>query len=207
MDYKSHWNKVYNNKVDEELGWFESDPKMTWKLIEACQLDKHARILNVGAGTSRLIDLLIENGFDNTIANDLSDSALSKLQKHILDTFQVHLECIVDDLTAPEKLTKIAPVNLWIDRAVLHFFLRPEEQDSYFNLIKTLVASKGFVIIAVFSLDGADTCSNLPLHRYDAHMLKEKLGSEFQLLSSFNHTFITPSGAERPYIYTLFQRN
>lgn len=206
MNYKSHWNNVYDNKVDEELGWFESNPQPTFKLIEACGLDQNARILNVGAGTSRLIDLLIEKGFTNIIANDLSDSALNKLQKRIYNTYDITIDCLVDDLTAPKKLTKMAPVELWIDRAVLHFFLKPEEQAAYFNLLKTVVAPKGFVIIAVFALDGADRCSNLPLHRYDTAMIQEKLGNEFQLISSFNHTFINPKGGERPYIYTLFQK-
>jgi hypothetical protein len=37
-------------------------------------------------------------------------------------------------------------------------------------------------------------------------MLQNELGSDFELINSFNYIFINPSGGERPYIYALFQR-
>jgi len=206
QDLKAHWNKAYD-KADNQLGWFEESPTSTMQLIEACKLEKDARILNVGVGTTNLIDSLLSAGYTNLIANDLSNLALEKLKKRIKNSHDYDLNCITDDLTNPSKLQNLEPIDLWIDRAVLHFFLKDKEQTAYFNLINKIVAKDGYVLIAVFGLDGAEKCSGLNLKRYNVKMLQNKLGDQFKLVDSFNHTFINPFGGERPYIYTLFQKN
>lgn len=206
INYTEHWDKVYQTKEDEQLGWFEKDPGPTLKLIDKCNLKPDATILNVGVGTTTLIDALLDKGFTNIIVNDLSKAALQKLEARILKKYNYQLNCIADDLTNPENLIKLKNVDLWIDRAVLHFFLTKEGQDNYFKTIKSVVSKGGYVLIAVFSLEGAEKCSGLPLQRYNSEMLQEKLGPDFKLIEAFNHIYINPSGGERPYIYTLFQR-
>lgn len=204
-EIKTHWNNAYN-KADNQLGWFEEDPKETMKLVLQTQLPKNAQILNVGAGTTTLIDALLNAGYTNIIANDLSDLALKKLQERIKNSHDYDLNCLVDDLTNPKELNQLKAVDLWIDRAVLHFFLKENEQQAYFNLIQKIVAKNGFVLMAVFATDGAEKCCGLDLKRYNEDMLQAQLGSEFELITSFNHTFLNPFGGERPYIYTLFKR-
>lgn len=176
IDYTKHWEDVYQTKEDEQLGWFEDFPETTLQLIEKCHLNPDATILNVGAGTTTLIDALLERGFTNIIANDLSKVALQKLEKRILKNYDFRLNCIADDLTKPKALLQLQNIDLWIDRAVLHFFLLEEEQKTYFNVIKKVVSKGGYVLIAVFSLDGAEKCSGLSLQRYNAEMLQNHLG-------------------------------
>jgi len=201
-----HWESVYQNQNDEQLGWFEELPETTLQLIDLCHLKPDAKILNVGAGTTTLIDALLEKGFTNIIANDLSEIALKKLSNRIFKKYNHHLQCILDDLTKPQHLQQLTDVDLWIDRAVLHFFLSKEEQETYFKTVKAIVRKGGYVLIAVFSLEGAEKCTGLQLQRYDADMLQKCLGSNFKLIEAFNHIYINPSGSERPYIYTLFQK-
>jgi SAM-dependent methyltransferase len=204
-DYSKHWEGVYQTKEDEQLGWFEDFPETTLQLIEKCNLNPDATILNVGAGTTRLIDALLDKGFTNIIANDLSTAALQKLKDRILKNYDYKLNCIADDLTHPKTLLQLQNIDLWIDRAVLHFFLMEEEQKAYFNVIKKIVRKGGYVLIAVFSLEGAEKCSGLTLQRYNAEMLQNHLGLEFKLIEAFDRIYVNPSGSERPYIYTLFQ--
>ena len=206
QNLKEHWNRAYD-KADNQLGWFEENPAQTMQLIESCKLEKDVRILNVGVGTTTLIDALLDAGYINLIANDLSDLALQKLKERIKKSHNYDLNCITDDLTNPIELQNIEPIDLWIDRAVLHFFLQVKEQTAYFNLIKKIVAKNGYVLIAVFALDGAEKCCGLDLKRYNVEMLQNNLGTDFKLITSFNHTFINPFGGERPYIYTLFKRH
>lgn len=203
IDLSKHWDKAYLNNPEEKLGWYESDLRPTLNLISKTGLNKSARILNVGAGSTTLIDELLKTGYSNLIATDISKIALKKLEDRLGSG---KIECIVDDLTNPTKLKKIAPVDLWIDRAVLHFFIKKTDQDTYFDLLIGKIKSNGFALIAQFNLSGATMCSGLPVHRYNKEMLIEKLENNFELAESFNHTYITPSGAERPYIYTLFRR-
>ena len=198
-----HWDNAYTNSPQEKLGWYETDLQPMLKLIEKIDLDKSARILNAGAGSTTLIDSLIENNYTNIIATDLSKVALSNLSSRVGED---QITCIVDDLTNPTKLNDITSIDLWIDRAVLHFFTDEKDQKNYFDLINQKVAKGGFVILAEFSLEGAKKCSGLDVFRYDAKSLSDKLGANFELIDSFDYIYKMPSGADRPYIYTLFRK-
>jgi len=200
-----HWNSVYVNSPVNKLGWYEEYPEPSLRLIEKCSLSKNSTILNVGAGAGTLIDELLTLGYTNIIANDLSVQALEILKKRLGERSE-RVKWLVDDLTKPAELNKVQALDLWHDRAVLHFFTHLGEQDAYFNLIDSLLKPGGFVLIAAFNLRSAEKCSGLPVQRYDANMLQAKLGKSFELQESFDHTYTMPSGDTREYVYTLFRR-
>ena len=204
VNYPTHWNKVYLNTEIEKLGWYENNPQKTVELIEQCNLPKEASLFIPGAGATTLVDELVNRDFSNIIANDISEAALIKLKERVGKTNAVTY--IIDDLTKSRKLPQIDKIDLWIDRAVLHFFLTKHEQEAYFILVKKLIKSKGYIILAEFNLEGAKKCSGLDVVNYNEAMLQQKLGEEFNLINSFNYTYVNPSGGERPYVYTLFQR-
>jgi len=206
MEMKSHWEGVYQKSAVDSLGWYEANPGPSLELIDACNLSEDATILNVGAGATTLVDELLQAGHRNIIANDISSSALKELQLRLGPTQSKRVHWIVDDLTNPSELNSLEQIDLWHDRAVLHFFQDSLSQDAYFKLLRKLVRKEGHVIIAAFNLDGAEKCSGLPVFRYDAAMLKDRLGSEFQLLEAKDYTYLMPSGDTREYVYTLFQR-
>ena len=203
---KEHWEGVYHNKAVEELGWYEASPEPSLSLIKRCRLHREAAILNVGAGATTLVDGLLELGFSNIIANDISPSALEELRQRLGADLSKKVRWIVDDVTQAHELADLEAVDLWHDRAVLHFFQDSRSQDAYFKLMHRLVRPGGFVIISAFHLDGADKCSGLPVYRYNAQMLQERAGDDFQMLEAFDHTYTQPSGDTREYVYTLFQR-
>ena len=204
-DYKRHWDRVYDLAAIDQLGWYEASPEPSLELIKSCELEKDAVLLNVGAGATTLVDKLLELGYQNIVANDISPLALEKLKRRLGDDRE-KVRWVVDDLTRPNELYTIGEVDLWHDRAVLHFFIEPSDQDTYFSLLKKLVKRGGFVILATFNLYGATQCSGLPVFRYDQSMLAEKLGSDFELLRAFDYTYTMPSGEGRAYVYTVFRR-
>ena len=204
-DYREHWNNAYQNNVVEKLGWFEDDPVASVDLIEKCNLSKDALIFNAGAGATTLIALLLEKGYSNILVNDISFLALDKLKNSIDNNNNVSF--IVDDLTNPTTSLNIKNVDLWHDRAVLHFFTSKDQQLSYFNLLKKVVKKGGFVILSEFNLNGAKKCCGLDIFNYSKEILEEKLGKDFKLLEAFDYTYKHPSnGNTREYIYTLFQK-
>jgi cyclopropane fatty-acyl-phospholipid synthase-like methyltransferase len=205
LDLELYWNKAYENKDTKKLGWYEDCPEPSLQLIKKCNLNKEARLLNVGVGTTTLIDELIKLGYKNIIGSDISSTAVEKIKQRIGPAGH-DVKWIIDDLTNSKKLIDLRPVDLWNDRAVLHFFDKTEDQDAYFYLLNKLVKQNGFVIIAAFNLSGAIKCSGLPVFRYNQEMLEERLGNDFQCLDSFDFIYTMPGGEERPYIYTLFQR-
>jgi hypothetical protein len=151
------------------------------------------------------VDELIMEGYEKIIANDLSSESLEKLKVRLGSELSGKAQWIIDDLTQPSELLHLDPVDLWYDRAVLHFFTDHKDRRTYFKLLKQLVQPGGFVIIAEFNLSGATQCSGLPVYRYDQFMLQEELGNGFILLEAFDYTYTMPSGDSREYIYTLFQ--
>lgn len=204
-DLIAHWNEAYKNAEIKKLGWYEETPEPSLRLIEKCHLSTDAVLLNVGAGATTLVDELLNLGYTNILVNDLSSKALDALKER-LEIDNDTIKWVVDDLTAPTELNNLEKVDIWHDRAVLHFFNEQKDQDTYFNLVKSLVKKNGFVIIAAFNLQGATKCSGLPVHQYNKEMLQEKLGHDFTLIEAFDHTYIMPSEETREYVYTLFQR-
>lgn len=205
INYQQHWDAAFTKNPTDKLGWYEKKPQQTLDLIGKTNLPKEATILNVGSGSSILIDNLLELGYTNILATDFSAKALLS-GKERLNQKADKVQFIVDDLTNPTKLNLLNNIDLWNDRAVLHFFLSDEEKKNYVNLMKKVLKPKGFAIIATFALDGHDKCCGLSVQRYDAQKLQELLTDDFELKETFNYAFINPNGDERSYVYTLFQK-
>lgn len=205
LNLSKYWNAVYTDSDITKLGWYEDESTPVLDLIKSCNLNVDDAILTVGAGATTLIDSLVNLGYSNLIANDISSCALGKIESRLGNQGD-NITWIADNLIQPTELKEITPVKLWIDRAVVHFFTQEKDQDTYFNLLKYKVAKNGYVILAEFNLSSATRCSGLDVKRYDAKMLEEKLGADFKLIKSFDHVYTMPNGDDRNYVYTLFQR-
>ena len=202
---KEHWNEIYSWLDTDELGWYEEFPEPSLRLLSRCNINKSEPILDVGTGSSTLIDHLINQGFENIIATDISDIGMEKLKKRLGEKAPL-VKWIVDDITNPIHLQDLRDIAIWHDRALLHFLLKETEQRKYLSLLKKVVKKDGYVIIAAFSLKGVKKCAGLNVKNYDHNMLKEFLGEDFNLIEYFDYIYHMPSGSERPYIYTLFQK-
>ncbi|MDF1534038.1 MAG: class I SAM-dependent methyltransferase [Methanosarcinaceae archaeon] len=204
---KEHWNEIYTYLDADELTWYEENPEASISLMSKCDINKNEPVLDVGAGESTFIDHLIDQGFKDIIAIDISEVALNKLKERLGEEKASLVRWIADDITRPVQTRNLSDISLWHDRAVLHFLLDEEQQDAYLSTLKKVVKKDGYVIIATFSLKGAQKCSGLEIKNYDHNMLAKFLGDNFSLLEFFDYTHHMPSGEPRPYIYTLFQKN
>lgn len=201
-----YWCGKYTATDYKKLGWYEKESTPSIELINETKVSKESTIFNAGAGSTTLIDDLLEQGYTNLIANDISSCALNNIKKRIDDN-QNLVQFITDDLVNPTTLKDMPIIDVWNDRAVFHFFTDEKDQKAYLDLLNKKIAPNGFVIFSEFALNGAKKCSGLDVKRYDEKMLQDKLGTDFKLLKYFNHTYIMPNGQERPYIYTLFQKS
>jgi SAM-dependent methyltransferase len=206
FDYEKHWNNAYLKSPIQNLGWYEENPSATISLIEQCNLPKDALLFNAGAGATSLIEYLLNDGYSNIIVNDIASAALTELKNTLTEHHNTKLQFIIDDLVNPRELMNLKNVDLWIDRAVLHFFTDPEQQKKYFDLLKKVLRPNGYVILAEFNLEGAKKCSGLDVCNYNVEMFQERLGDDFKLIKSFDFTYIQPSGNPREFVYSLFQR-
>ena len=198
-----HWDHIFAETEDTKLGWYEKDTAQTFKLLdEIPDLEKFTLFLP-GAGTSILIENLVPR-VNKLILNDISIQALNRVRQR-LKGYSEEILWLCQDIAQPFKET-LPDIDLWIDRAVLHFLIDEKDIKGYFENLKSILKVGGYALFAEFSLIGAPKCAGLTLHRYSINELSLNLGSSFELVSNFDHTYISPFGDQKPYIYALFKR-
>ncbi|MDW2127111.1 class I SAM-dependent methyltransferase, partial [Vibrio sp. 2033] len=83
-DLKSHWEVIYGSKSESDLSWHREHLETSLEMIRiAAGGDKSAKVIDVGGGTSRLIDDLLGENFTNLTLLDISGKALSKVRERI----------------------------------------------------------------------------------------------------------------------------
>ncbi len=200
---REHWNGIFRNTADEKLGWYENDPAQMLRLLNQIPDWENSTLFLPGAGTSILVDVLLGAGA-NLMLNDISQTALDHVKERLGDLSPA-IGWICQDIAQPLGIA-VPPVDVWIDRAVLHFLTDEDDIQGYFKNVLSKVKLCGHVLFAEFPPHGSAKCAGLDLHRYSVEELVEKLGDGFSLIESFDHTYMNPAGDPRPYIYTLFER-
>ncbi|MFM2019322.1 MAG: hypothetical protein RL007_2978, partial [Bacteroidota bacterium] len=84
-EFKNHWEKVFTTKAHDEVSWFQEYPKTSVEFLELFDLPPDANIIDVGAGDSRFVDVLLEKGYRNIWVLDISNAALERAKKRLGD--------------------------------------------------------------------------------------------------------------------------
>lgn len=169
---QAHWQNVYTKKGENEVSWFQESPALSLELIERVGATHVSAVIDVGGGASRLVDNLIAKGFQDVTVLDLSRAALNAAQARLGElTARVHW--VVADATIWEP---VMTYDIWHDRAAFHFLTEEKDRAAYIVRLKRALKVGGHAIIATFAMDGPETCSGLPVMRYDAASLGQALG-------------------------------
>ena len=200
MEMKSHWEQVYQSKPVESVSWYQPHALRSLELIRRVALDREARILDVGAGASTLIDDLLDAGMTRLGVLDISASALQVARRR-LGPRAADVRWIEGDITSVELAP--ASVDVWHDRAVFHFLTEPEDRAAYVRQVRRAVRPGGNVIVAAFSPDGPPRCSGLPVVRYAAGALHAQFGDAFELVRHEVEDHRTPAGTIQHFVYCL----
>ena len=160
------------------------------------------RVIDVGAGASLLVDALLDAGYRHPIVLDVSASGVEHAKTR-LGKLADFVQWIVADVT----LDPILPaVDLWHDRAALHFLTDSVDQTSYAKLAARTVRPAGHLVIATFAPDGPERCSGLPVQRHDGRSLGDLFEGEFEFVQEEREVHLTPAGAEQHFCWTVFRR-
>jgi SAM-dependent methyltransferase len=197
----NRWENVYQSKAEAETSWFEDRPQVSLDLIAATEATSDAAILDVGAGASRLVDCLLELGYHRITVLDLSDSALAKARARLPE--DVPVEWVVSNILDWQPPGHF---DVWHDRAAFHFLTDVADQQAYFEVMDRALGPGGHAIIGTFALDGPEKCSGLPVARYDARLLAERLGPNYRLIQSLIHDHHTPWGSMQRFHFGLFRK-
>lgn len=197
----AHWDKVYTTKADDSVSWFEQSPTVSLELIEAAGIGLGS-IIDIGGGTSRLVDVLLATGHAHVAVLDLSAQAL-EIAKARLGPLASAVEWIVGDVTQWQPLRRF---DLWHDRAAFHFLTKPDAQAAYAKTLDSALNPGGVAIIGTFAPDGPEKCSGLPVARHDAASIGKVLGPDFTLVDERRHDHVTPGGSVQKFQFSSFRK-
>lgn len=200
---QAHWESVYTTKGENEVSWFQENPAPSLELIAQVGAISASAIIDIGGGAARLVDNLVERGFEDVTVLDLSEAALEAAKARLGDrAAQVHW--IVADATAWEPLRAY---DIWHDRAAFHFLTEDRDRAAYIARLERALKVGGYAIIATFALDGPERCSGLPVVRYEPVSLGRALGRAFQFVDTRRHAHATPLGTEQSFQFSVFRRH
>ncbi|MBX9649945.1 MAG: class I SAM-dependent methyltransferase [Xanthobacteraceae bacterium] len=198
---QSHWEGVYTKKGESEVSWFQENPVCSLDLIAQVGATRTSAIIDIGGGASRLVDNLIDRGFEDLTVLDLSDAALQAAKVRLADRAS-RVNWIVADATVWEPRKEY---DVWHDRAAFHFLTEEHDRSAYIARLGRALKVGGYAIIATFALDGPERCSGLQIVRYDPASLGKTLGPAFELVDSRRQSHATPWGTEQSFQFSVFK--
>lgn len=200
MNRREHWNRVYRAKGAQDVSWYQRRPDVSLSLIEASGARKDAGIIDVGGGSSVLVDCLLQAGYTNLAVLDVSAIALT-VSRARLGARAAAVEWFEWDVTSFEPPHRF---GLWHDRAVFHFLTDAVDRRGYVATLRNTLQPGGAVIIATFATDGPAKCSGLDVVRYDERRICAELGSEFELRETRREIHTTPQQSQQRFVYFRF---
>jgi 2-polyprenyl-3-methyl-5-hydroxy-6-metoxy-1,4-benzoquinol methylase len=199
---QAHWEDVYTRKGENEVSWFQESPAPSLELIGRVGATPASAVIDIGGGASRLVDNLVDRGFEDVTVLDLSETALGAAKTR-LGSRAAQVHWIVADATVwePKKA-----YDVWHDRAAFHFLTEDRDRAAYVARLERAIKIGGHAIIATFALDGPERCSGLPIVRYDPATLGQAIGRAFQLVDTRRHAHVTPWGSDQSFQFSVFRR-
>jgi hypothetical protein len=201
MNRRAHWERVYGATAPTALSWYQARPSLSLELIERAGVAPNSPVIDVGGGTSTLVDELLDRGFTDLTVLDIAAESLRSTRRR-LGTRADLVQWIESDVTAFDPPRRW---GLWHDRAVFHFLTQPAQREAYVRTLHAGVAPEGHVIIATFDLAAPPRCSGLDVERYSPESLSEALGEVLEPVETLGEVHVTPGGKTQSFVYCLFR--
>jgi len=198
----AHWQTVYKEKGENQVSWFQETPTISLELIRAVDPKSDCAIVDIGGGASRLVDVLVGQGYQDLTVLDVSENAIS-IAKSRLGPRAAMVKWMVADVTQWEPTRRY---DLWHDRAAFHFLTEAADRTAYIECLTRAPRPGGHVIIGTFATDGPERCSGLPVVRYDAALLSATLGDSLAFVETRRHDHRTPMGGIQRFQFSVFKR-
>jgi ubiquinone/menaquinone biosynthesis C-methylase UbiE len=196
-----HWDAVYATKNSNEVSWTQEIPATSLDFIRSFELPKTAKIIDIGGGDSKLVDHLLNEGFENITVLDISAKALEKAKKR-LGKKAKKVNWIVADIT---EFKSDHTFDIWHDRAAFHFLTTSEQIAKYLAIASKVV--KGFLTIGTFSNNGPEKCSGLSIKQYSETSLSTELKKNFNKIRCITEDHTTPFNTTQNFLFCSFKRS
>jgi SAM-dependent methyltransferase len=197
---KNHWETVYETKNPNEVSWTQEIPKTSLDFIKSFDLTKKSKIIDIGGGDSKLVDFLIEEGFENITVLDISAKAIEKAKAR-LGVNAEKVNWVVSDITEFEPNETF---EVWHDRATFHFLTSEEQIQKYMETARKSVS--GYLTVGTFSENGPKKCSGLDIKQYNEETLIAEMENGFEKIKCITEDHTTPFETKQNFIFCSFKR-
>ena len=197
---RNHWETVYETKNPDQVSWTQEVPKTSLDFIASFGLTKKSKIIDIGGGDSKLVDYLLNEGFENITVLDISAKALEKAQNRLGDKAK-KINWVVSDITEFEPKTTY---DIWHDRATFHFLTTTEQISKYMETARKSV--NGYLTIGTFSENGPTKCSGLDIKQYNEETLTNELNNGFNKIRCVTEDHLTPFNTTQNFLFCSFKR-
>lgn len=197
---KTHWETVYKTKQPNEVSWTQEIPQTSLDFIHSFNLPKTAKIIDIGGGDSKLVDFLLDEGYENITVLDISENALEKAKNRLGDKAE-KVNWVVSDITEYEPTERF---DVWHDRATFHFLTTQEQINKYITNANNAI--NGYMTIGTFSNNGPKKCSGLEIKQYTEAELQDQLLKSFEKIRCITEDHITPFNTAQNFLFCSFKK-
>ncbi len=199
---KAHWEKVYGDKTDEEVSWYQEISHDSLNVIHSLSNSKSNSIIDIGGGNSNLIPQLHREGYTNLSVLDISVKSLQRTSDK-MGSKGDEITWIESDIL---KFSTDKEYNVVHDRATFHFLTDQKDIENGVNTLSNLVQKGGHLIMATFSTSGPKMCSALNITQYTIRDLQQLFKKDFDLVDHFETVHNTPMNTNQEFVYGVFRK-
>ena len=199
-DAAGHWDSVFATKASDEVSWFQAQPTTSIRLLERWA-SPAGSVIDIGAGASTLVDVLVDAGWQDVTVLDVSAAALTKVRNRLGEGAEAVTFIAADVRSWQPNRT----YDAWHDRAAFHFLVEQADRDRYVAMAAQAVTPGGVVVLAAFADDGPTECSGLPTSRYGTDELVCAFGPAFALEHAEREEHTTPFGTIQPFSWVVLR--
>ena len=200
MDYKQHWENIYQKKEIDRVSWYQKIPLESLQLIKKYSISNSDKIIDIGCGKSFLADNLLELNYTDISLVDISSNALKEVKDRLQNKSLNFIETDILNFNSNDKY------DIWHDRAVFHFITDREGIKKYISLCNEYINKEGILIIGTFAEDGPLKCSGLEIKRYSVDQISGLFEENFELVESFKMLHKTPFDTEQSFSFCVLRK-
>ena len=200
---KKHWENVYQTKQLNEVSWFEPTPETSLDFIKQFNIQKTAKIIDIGGGDSLLVDYLLDLGYQDVTVLDISEAALNRAKER-LGSRAKRVKWIIADAATFKPTEKY---DFWHDRAAFHFLTDEKEIENYVETVQQSISPTGILVIGTFSEQGPKECSGIEIKQYSERTMTDRLKMFFEKIRCITVEHKTPFDTIQNFIFCSFRKS
>ena len=150
LSRKDHWEHVYQTQSPTKVSWYQPVPAKSMAFIRSTGVPVEAPIIDIGAGTATLVDVLLNSDYSDISVLDIAEAALTESSKRLCGA-GTSIHWIESDVLEFEPIRRY---YVWHDRAAFHFLTDATSVGKYMDVLRTALVPKGHFVLGTFGPEG-----------------------------------------------------